>query len=269
MRILILGASGQIGFPLLQRLSHSFPQAQIVGTSRSGLAPGPLASNANMLGFDPFSDDWEVLRPCDWVYNCIGQIRESKTMPFQRIHAGLTELLLANREKLGQPRIMQLSALGAGRYPDIPFLATKAEADRRLLLEPDTVVIRPSIVWTPDTMLLRKLRQLYRMSRWLGGRVIVPQGFLQSTVQPIEIDDLTALMIAVGEGRHAERIVSAVGPEPMSFGALLEEVAGKPLPAWEIPRKVLEPLIRYIVSPLMPQLINYDQFRLLFEDNIP
>lgn len=272
MKILILGASGQIGYPLFLHLSQVYPQGTIVGTSRSGKRKETVATAASsfpLTAFDPFAEnDWTRLGTFDLVYNCVGQIRASKEMSFERIHLGLTERLLARRAQLGHPRLVQLSALGAGNYPDIPFLATKAAADVRLLAAPDTAVIRPSIVWTPNTMLLRKLRQLNQMRKWLFGRVIVPRGFLQSRVQPIEIEALTALMQRVGEGDVKTRIVPAVGAQPVSFGALLEEVAGKPVAAWEIPRKFIEPLVQYVIAPFFPSLINYDQFRLLFEDNI-
>ncbi|MEL6588823.1 MAG: hypothetical protein AAFQ68_02010, partial [Bacteroidota bacterium] len=172
------------------------------------------------------------------------------------------------RSLLGNPLLVQLSALGAGEHPGVPFLATKAKADRLLLAEDNTNVVRPSIVCTANTMLLRKLKQLGRISRWFGGRLIIPQGFLQAKVQPIMIDDLVDLMIAVGERGSESRVIPAVGPEPLAFGELLTLVHDRSFPAWEIPRKLLEPLIRYVVSPFFPILINYDQFRLLFEDNV-
>lgn len=268
MRVLMLGGSGQIGFPLVCRFAERFSNSQIFATSRSGQAPRPTPNNVQFLAFDPFLDDWSTLPLVDLAYNCIGQIRESKSMSFARIHRGMSERLLRHRKGLGNPCIVQLSALGAGEHPGVPFLATKSEADQLVLAEPNSFVVRPSIVCTADTMLLRKLKQLGRISRWFGGRLIIPEGFLQAKVQPIMIEDLVDLMIAVGERGSESRVIPAVGPEPLAFGELLSLVHDRSFPAWEIPRKLLEPLIRYVVSPFFPSLINYDQFRLLFEDNV-
>ncbi|MFK7921722.1 MAG: hypothetical protein AB8H47_07175 [Bacteroidia bacterium] len=268
MKVLFLGGSGQIGFPTACRFAERYPDYQIWASSRSGKAPGPTPSNLSFIAFDPFDDDWSKLPQLDLLYNCVGQIKASKAMSFARIHHGLSERILAKRTGLGEPRIVQLSALGAGEYPQVPFLATKASADALILSADDTYVVRPSIVCTQNTMLLRKLNQLGKISRWLGGRLILPEGFLQAKVQPIMIDDLADLLISVGVQAPREQIISAVGPEPLRFAELLHLVHDRAFPAWEIPRKLLEPLIKYVVGPLLPSLINYDQFRLLFEDNV-
>lgn len=268
MKILFLGGSGQIGFPTAVRFAERYPSYQIFASSRSGNSPGLIPNNLTFIAFDPFKDDWSQLPQLDLLYNCVGQIKASKAMSFERIHLGLSQQIIANRKSLGDPRIVQLSALGAGEHPKVPFLATKSLADDLILGETNTYVVRPSIVCTANTMLLRKLKQLGRMSRWLGGRLLLPQGFLQARVQPIMIEDLSELLIAVGLEPSKQRIIPAVGPEALRFAELLSLVHGKAFPAWEIPRKLLEPIIKYVVSPLIPSLINYDQFRLLFEDNV-
>ncbi|MEM6348958.1 MAG: hypothetical protein AAF927_34045 [Bacteroidota bacterium] len=268
MNVLFLGGSGQIGFPTACRFAERLPQYQVWASSRAGQAPGPTPDNLSFLAFDPFSDDWSQLPKVDLVYNCVGQIKASQAMSFERIHLGMSKLLVQHRTEIGNPRIVQLSALGAGEHPKVSFLATKAQADDWVLKEANSYVVRPSIVCTANTMLLRKLKQLGRISRFLGGRLLLPEGFMEAKVQPIMIEDLADLLIAVGIGPKEERIIPAVGPEPLRFAELLSLVHDKAFPVWEIPRQVLEPLIRYIVSPLIPSLINYDQFRLLFEDNV-
>jgi uncharacterized protein YbjT (DUF2867 family) len=268
MKILILGASGQIGFPLLVYLSQLSPEHAVTGTSRRGQTSHSLPTGAKMLAFDPFVDDWTELGTFDLVYNCIGQIRASREMSFERIHEGLTEKLLEKRPGLGHPRIVQLSALGAGDHPGVPFLATKGLADARLLQEQNTAVVRPSIVCTENTMLLRKLRQLLRVAPWTAGRVVAPAGFFDAGVQPILIEDLVELLAKVGVKGSPERIVEAVGPEALSFGELLHLIAGKPVRQAAIPRWAIDPLIRFVIAPFLPRLINEDQYRLLFEDNV-
>ncbi|MEO0468252.1 MAG: hypothetical protein AAF206_01430 [Bacteroidota bacterium] len=267
-RIVLLGGSGQIGRPSLQHLIEQFPDAQVVGSSRS--APTGDIPPQHWMQFDPFKDEWGRLGRADVLINCIGQIREEQ-LSFADIHLGLTQKILTHRVQLGMPRIIQLSALGAGQHPNVPFLATKAQADALLLKETDTYVVRPSIVWTPNTMLLRKLRQLLRISRWLLGHLFVPEGFLQASVQPIQIDPLTHVMAALCKGLPSVRIIDAVGPRPQSFGELLEterQQQSQNLRIHEIPRQWLDPLVLGFVARFFPGIINADQYQLLFADNV-
>src|SRR5690606_20056152 len=61
-------------------------------------------------------------------------------------------------------RVLQLSALGAGEQPDVPFLASKAVADAcALSLEVPAVVLRPSLVIGPGGA---SSAWLQRLSPW-------------------------------------------------------------------------------------------------------
>ena len=265
--IILFGASGQIGCPTLLKLIDAYPQAKVLGTYRRTLVDG--IPREHQLQFDPFKDDWRKLGQPDVLINCIGQIREEQ-LSFREIHLGLTEKILRHRKRLDNPRIIQLSALGAGQHPGVPFLSTKAEADLRLLSEKDTFVVRPSIVWTPNTMLLRKLRQLLTISRWLLGHLIVPEGFLQASVQPVDIETLARLMMVLCQGTFPHRIIEAVGPRPQSFGELLAAEAkaqNRSLRIHEIPRRWLDPLVLGFITRFLPGIINADQYKLLFADN--
>src|SRR5687768_12716229 len=104
MKIMILGASGQIGSVIYGALKAS---NNVVGTSRR--------QSGEFLKFDPFKDDWSALGKCQVLINCIGQIEATSTFKFYKIHVELTQLMLKNRGLIGNPRIIQISALGASR----------------------------------------------------------------------------------------------------------------------------------------------------------
>jgi hypothetical protein len=62
-----------------------------------------------------------------------------------------------------------------------------------------------------------------------------------------------------------------VGPEAIALIDLLkimDKYHAKKLGIWEFPRSWAAWLVRYIADPLFPHLITYDQFRLLFADNV-
>ena len=268
-RTLILGGNGRIGQLAAAHLRKHDPQAEVIQLARTVPADAPPG---HFLRFDPFHDDWAMLPPCDLLINAVGAIKESADMPFERVHQGLSSLMIQHRAKLGNPRILQISALGADPTQELPFLKTKGLADELLLAESDTYLLRPSIVCTPGTMLSQRLKQLLKISRIGFGKLLVPKGFPETLVQPIMPEDLGALIVAMaslpkGEG---SRIVEAVGPKPWAFGAILQAMAaaqGKPLRLVPVPREIMESFVKYFVGVWFPGTLNLQQFQLLFQDN--
>src|SRR5690606_39073407 len=145
----------------------------------------------------------------------------------------------------------------------------KGIADDLLLQHPDTVVIRPSIVCTPKTMMVRKMLMLSNMARVSFGLLPVPKGFLDTRIQPIMIQDLVDTIEALLRP-HEHRIVNAVGPDAITFRqliALLSETRNQKLRLIEIPRAATDVAVRHFVSRAFPNVINSQQYDLLFEDN--
>ncbi len=259
MRVLILGASGQIGSVIFSGLENSY---EVSGTSRK--------TYGNLLKFDPFKDDWSTLGKFDVLINCVGQIEPTAESSFHHIHVDLTSTIIANRGNIGNPRIVQISALGASANHQVDFLKTKGLADDLLLRHPDTAVIRPSIVCTHRTMLVKKMRMLSNLSRISFGFLPVPKGFLQTKVQPIMPQDLVALVRKACFDRSIN-VIEAVGPVPLSFGEiiqLLETNRGRRLRTLEIPRTPIDAVVKRLIVPLWPGVINSQQYDLLFNDNI-
>src|SRR5205085_9465665 len=140
MRIVVLGSTGQIGSSIISNLRDDYPSSQIVACSRKTI-PGHFS-------FNPFTDNWEKLGKTDVLINSVGIIKENANFSFRKIHVGLTELILKNRNAIGAPRIIQLSVNGADASSKSGFLNTKAESDKILTDHENTVVVRPSLVCT-------------------------------------------------------------------------------------------------------------------------
>lgn len=259
MKIVLLGASGQIGSLLYHALK---PGHHVVGTSR-----GPLTG---LMQFDPLQDDWSALGKAEILINAVGQIDASDTHSFHRVHAGLTERILQNRERIGTPFIIQISALGASPLHKTDFLRTKGVADDLLLSQFGTAIIRPSIVCTHRTMLVRKMLMLERISRYTGGVIPVPDGFLQTRLQPVMPEDLTDLVHAVCE-KQPNGIVNVAGAEVFAFRdiiRIMEQTRNRRFTFMNFPRAIGDVVVGQFVSRLWPKVIGYEQYQLLFEDNI-
>lgn len=271
MRIVVLGGTGQIGQPLLKELARGPMPVEVVGTSRNEPPSAPDSHRIQWLRFDPFTDDWSQLGKVDVLVNAIGIIRERGSMTFEKVHLELTRTMLAQRTALGNPRLVQISALGADPNHEVDFLRTKGQADALLLAAPNTAVIRPSIVCTPDTMLAQKIRTLRQMARLMFGKLFVPKGFLNTRIQPILGEDLAQLLATVCPNPQYTDIIEAAGPVAFPFQHLLDllgESSDRALRPIEMPKEIMDSFVKHFVSVWFPGMINYDQFRLLFTDNV-
>lgn len=259
-RVLVIGASGNIGRAVTDYFRNK-PNYQVTPTTRK--------STMGCMVFDPDLHDWNILGEHDILINCAGIIRESKEDDFKKVHLDLVRTILANRNKIGNPRIIHISTLGANAQNEIPFLKTKGMGDDLLLSHPNTWILRPSIVCLPGTLLVRKFKWLVFMCKVLQNRPIMPQGFVDTRVQPVMPEDLLLTIEKIIEESPAIRSIDVVGSTDFSFKELLQMASGKAnLFPIELPKKLIEPVTRNFISVWFPDLINHDQFKLLFKDNI-
>lgn len=256
MKILILGASGQLGSSLYNYLKI---KADVVnGTSRTG--------KNGLLKFDPFKDLWEFPEIYDVVINCIGAIKESKDFDFEKIHLGLSELIIKNQFRLGSPKIIQVSVVGADVFSPIDFFRSKGQADEFLLSHPDTLVVRPSIICTPSTMMVKKLRLARFISKLMFNRLPVPEEFPKHMIQPVMVDDLVKIIYRLTCDKIQKRVINVSGPETISYSSLFR-LANKKIRFICLNKNWIDKVVKSI-SRFLPDLINKDQYKLLFTDNI-
>lgn len=147
MNILLVGASGFVGRHLLNALAAN--GHQIIATSRrcgnvlvSGVVWKTL--DLGLLAEDPEHFIWP--ENVELLINAAGLLSVS-SHELDRVQSRGTCALfdLAAKHKT---RVLQISALGAGEQPDIPFLETKAVADQYLLgLGSPAVVLKPLFCW--------------------------------------------------------------------------------------------------------------------------
>ena len=259
MKVVVLGATGQVGSVVYDALQQRYV---VRGTSRK--------QSGELLQFDPFVDDWSVLGKIDVLVNCVGQI-DTTDHSFEEIHLGLTRLIVKNRELMGNPRIIQVSALGASAGHSVDFLRTKGLADDYLLTQSNTVVVRPSIVCTHRTTIIKKLLILFRISKYTNRVVFVPKGFLTNRIQPVMANDLAALVSVLCSLEELPKVVNAAGPEPISYRQLIEIMfrsRDKSFRIVEVPRIVFDLLVKYVIALLLPKVINAQQYQLLFDNNM-
>lgn len=266
-RVAVIGASGQVGRCIASQLKSAETPAEILLLSRN-TARGP----EGYLIFDPERDDWSKLGKLDVLINAAGIIHESKDSDFERVHIHLVQKIIENRNLIGNPRILQVSALGADEKHPIVFLRTKGMADQMLLKQENSFILRPSIICTSNTMLVQKFKMLFDISRYFFNHALLPTEFLKTRIQPVMEEDFReAAYRLCMHPQPEERILNAVGAEEISFKWLMElasKVRNQPFVPVEIPKNLVAAVTKNFISIWFPGLINYDQFQLLFKDNI-
>lgn len=260
-KVIILGTHGHIGSALFKILLQKPEQFNVTGTSRN------FYDEKNIIRFNPFTDDWKTLGKTDILINCIGIIKESHKNSFDKIHIGLAKRILENREKLGNPLIIQISALGADKNHPVTFLRTKGIADDVLLKEENVYVIRPSVVCFIDTLLLKKLLLLQKTVKKTRNHLLLPKGFLQHKIQPLLIEDLTAIIVNLTQKKFNRTLINVAGAKQFSYNELIR-LAVNNIRIKEVNRQLFKAFIKLIIAPLFPSLINFEQYQLLFYDNV-
>jgi uncharacterized protein YbjT (DUF2867 family) len=264
-KVAIIGASGTLGKIIARKLS-ALPNIRLIQLSRN-TSLGP----EGFLVFEPEKDDWKKIGDVDILINAAGIIHESKDAEFEKVHVQLVQKIIENRHIIGDPRIIQISALGADEKHPIAFLRTKGIADAMLIKQANTFVLRPSIVCTSNTLLVKKFKMMFDISKYFFNHAVLPASFLKTRIQPIMEYDFAEIIEILCTQHANQALIELPGAEQISFQWLMDlagEVRKQKMVALEIPKNLVEAVTKNFISIWFPGLINYDQFQLLFKDNI-
>ncbi len=260
MKVVILGATGQLGSIIFQKLLKTFPTWQLIGTSRKNTN----SKIGNIIGFDPFTSNWSILGHADILINCIGIINEHGDNTYKKLHIQLAEKMLQQRQNIGNPFIINISALGANSWSRSAFLSTKAIADNVLLKAGNCVIVRPSIVCTPGTMLVKKLRQLRNISRFTFGHIPAPEKMLSVKIQPVMPGDFTEIIARLCESASRPHIIQIAGPHAFTLKQLI--CFTDPVKIVSLKSPVFNKLVN-LAAMLFPFIISREQLLLLQQNN--
>jgi uncharacterized protein YbjT (DUF2867 family) len=264
-RVAVIGASGTLGQIIVQRLSD------VAGIELVKLSRNTSLGPQGFLIFEPEKDDWKKLGHIDILINAAGIIHESKDAEFEKVHVHLVQKIIENRHIIGDPKIIQISALGADEAHPIAFLQTKGVADAMLAKQANTFVLRPSIVCTHNALLVKKFKMMFDISKYFFNHAVLPSSFLKTRIQPIMEDDFGQTIELLCSQNPPAQVLDLPGAEQISFQWLMDlagEVRKQKMTTFEIPKNLVEAVTKNFISIWFPNLINYDQFQLLFKDNI-
>jgi uncharacterized protein YbjT (DUF2867 family) len=245
MKVVVFGASGTIGRPLLDALAR---EHDVVAVSRRGQAAkeGVVWMTADATDHDSVA---RVLEGCDVVYYLVHSLG-SADFEERDLRAAETTALAA--EKAGVKQLVYLGGLGDDSAELSPHLRSRRETGVRLAstsvpvttLRAAMVVGRGSAAFETIVALVDRLPAMVT-PRWVSTRT-----------QPIALSDIVAYLAGVcGVEAALGSGFDVGGPEVMTYREMMERIAalrGKRPFIFEVP--VLTPYLSslwlHIVTPV-------------------
>jgi uncharacterized protein YbjT (DUF2867 family) len=225
MRIVLLGATGFVGHHLLPELASAGHQCLVLcrympGCRDLALVPGVELRPADVHDSDVLK---EQLEGADAVINMVGILNESgrSGKGFHKAHVELTEKLIAVCRETGVRRLLQLSALNAGKG-DSHYLASKGQAEEliRQATDLDSTIFQPSVIFGEGDAFFNRFASL------LSFVPVLPLACPKARLQPVWVGDVVkAMTIALTDTETVGRTLVLVGPREYSLRELVEWTA--------------------------------------------
>ena len=212
--ILLTGATGTVGTPLLRRLTATGEPIRCLVREPRRLGPervrvqialGDLANPASFRN---------AMRGVDTVVHLAAAIRDQRHGSIEELNAMATLRLVRAAERAGAKRFVFFSAIGASLHSPARFFRAKALAERAVEeAEIETTVIAPSIVYSPGDPWITLLERLSHLP------VAPVSGSGDALYQPIWADDVADCVMATlsnGGGRY-----ELAGPESLTYDGIV------------------------------------------------
>ncbi|OKR59175.1 SDR family oxidoreductase [Pseudomonas aeruginosa] len=265
MRILLVGASGFVGRHLLPALLAAGHELILTARRPPDAAPPGcrwLALDLERLAQSPDSFAWPA--GVDLLVNAAGAMSLDEAS-MARVQDSGTRALFDLAAGHGA-KVLQISALGAGEHPDVPFLASKAAADCYLLgLGIAALVLRPSLLLGPGGASSAWLERLSPLP-------LIPLLDNRARLQPLHVDDLVgAVLTLLRDWPERAQVIPLVGPQALPQGELLDRLRraqGWPRGRYLVPPAALLDALGGLGRRLGWRVLSPPMLKLVRQDNL-
>ena len=269
---LIFGASGQIGRNLIRSLTKN--NIKVTALTRNVHQKGYILKTQANPGYLEIVEgsifDYELLTKlfsnADLCVNLVGILFEKRKNTFTNIHVEFPKMISKLASTYRLEKFVHLSALGIEKADESAYAQSKLKGESEILNNfKNTVIVRPSIVYSVDDNFTTQLMTLLRL---LPVFPIYYNGKTKFT--PIYCSDLTYSITKIITDDIRENIIEFVGPEEMTFKEILQklliQIEKKRL---LLPMPIsLARMTAHIFEFLPKPLITNDQLNLLKYDNV-
>ena len=271
-KVLIFGASGQIGRYCIRRLVKD--NYKVIAVTRNKHQKAYILKTQAPIGYldieeaDIFNEKKlkKFISDADICINLIGILFEKgKKNTFENIHNKLPNLIskiCSDQNK----KLIHVSALGLSKAIDSSYAISKLKGEENIKKNlPTATIVKPSIVYSVDDNFTTKFMGL------LNLLPIFPLYYNGLTkFSPVHATDVSEVIFKIISNETYSKSIEVIGPEVISFKEILQKI----LKAIN-KKRLLLPLPLFIANAsasifqLLPTpLITKDQLKLLKYDNI-
>jgi uncharacterized protein YbjT (DUF2867 family) len=220
MRVLVFGGAGMLGSAITSALRSHGHSVQTAGRSGCDISVD-FQSTRHEDDFLP------LVQSVDIVINAVGILIERGKDRFDQVHVAAPRALFEACAKAHVARVVQVSALGAGRGTNSRYIASKEAAEAALIqamqhASGDWAVVRPSLLLragSPATELFQRLASLPVMG--LPGL----HASREPLLAPMLCEDAAQAICRICEHPKAlRRVIELAGPQELRYGDFLSEI---------------------------------------------
>lgn len=269
--ICVLGGTGFVGTELVTRLADAghlvrVPTRKLVNGNHLKVLPTVQLVVANVHDSRALGRLFEGM---DVIINLVGILNESGKNTFRRVHAELAGKIVEAMRTARVPRLLQMSAIGAGAQAPSRYLRSKGEAEALVRVSAATLsstIIRPSVIFGPRDTLTNRFAGLLR----LGGGFL-PLARPRARFAPIYVHDVVEAFIRVMHDRQTiGKSYELCGPDVVTLAALVKLTAvAAHLPCHVIPLPDFFGRLQALVMDVLPgHAFSSDNYRSLTIDSL-
>jgi uncharacterized protein YbjT (DUF2867 family) len=219
--LLLTGATGTIGMPLLRRLTAAGVPVRCLVRDPRRLGPQRVMVQIALGDLaDPFSFR-HALRGVDTVVHLASTIRDQPAGSIEELDGIATWRLVKAAERAGVRRFVFFSTLGASTRSQARLMRAKAIAERALLDSSlSSTIFAPSMVYSPSDPFITLLERMSLLP------VLPISGSGRAAFQPIWAEDVADCVIAalpggpLGGQSDGARYELA-GPETLTYAEIV------------------------------------------------
>lgn len=210
MNIALLGATGFVGRHLLPELARRGHRCRVICRNIERARDLRLIPNVELVrgSAEEVESLKTALKGADAAINLVGILNERgrNGAGFRKVHVGTVENLLEACRSAGPRRLVQVSAINAGKG-DSHYLITKGEAEARIRAAEsvDATIVRPSVIFGEGDSFFNRFAVLVRRLP------VLPLACPGARLQPVWVGDVAAAIATALE-------------RPDTIGAVLELV---------------------------------------------
>ena len=265
--LLLTGATGTIGSPLLRRLLAEGIEVRCLVRDPRRLGAERVRVQIALGRLEDHLSFRHALRGVDTVVHLASVIRDQPGGSIEELAGVVTWRLVRAAERAGVERFVFFSALGASTRSRARLLRAKAVAERAVMESSlRHTVFAPSLVYAPGDPYLKLLGRMSLLP------VMPIPGSGHTPFQPIWADDVANCVIAaLPGGEAAEEAIGAryelAGPETLSqreFVELVLRAGRRRRPVVALPEQVVRPALRALELVMGPTAVaTWDEAELL------